>query len=56
MCSDRARFACDDLPGAQQDAEVTTDAQHRADRACACDGSEQWALQRALSASGGEPR
>ncbi|ASK95602.1 MULTISPECIES: histidine-type phosphatase [Xanthomonas] len=54
MCSERARFACADLPGAQQDADVMTDARHRADRARACDGTGQWALQRALPASGGE--
>ncbi|MDO7931913.1 histidine-type phosphatase [Xanthomonas euvesicatoria] len=56
MCSDRARFASDDLPGAQQDADVMTDAMHSAGRARACGGTEQWALQRAPSASGGEPR
>ncbi|MFB8914117.1 histidine-type phosphatase, partial [Xanthomonas phaseoli pv. phaseoli] len=54
MCSERARFACADLPGAQQDADVMTDARHGADRARACDGTGQWALQRALPASGGE--
>ncbi|MBZ2645064.1 histidine-type phosphatase, partial [Xanthomonas perforans] len=56
MCSDRARFASDDLPGAQQDADVMTDAMHSAGRARACGETEQWALQRAPSASGGEPR
>ncbi|USJ01718.1 histidine-type phosphatase [Xanthomonas prunicola] len=56
MCSDRAKLACDDPTGAQQDANGMTDAQHRAGPAGGCDGTGQGALRRALWAGGGEPR
>ncbi|QBG98816.1 histidine-type phosphatase [Xanthomonas oryzae] len=54
MCSDHARFAGGGPTGAQQNANVMTDAQQGADRADDCDGTRQEASQRALLAGGGE--
>ncbi|WIX07321.1 histidine-type phosphatase [Xanthomonas oryzae] len=54
MCSDHARFAGGGPTGAQQNANVMTDAQQGADRADDCDGTRQEASQRALLAGDGE--